>query len=136
MANPALRNLVADRAGQRCEYCHLPQAGYEARFHLDHIIASQHMDADDPDNLALSCPRCNRKKGPNLAGVDPQTAQVMVLFHPRRDVWHDHFQWAGPMLVARTATARATIAALDLNGDDRIRLRLALIAEGVIEAIS
>jgi hypothetical protein len=113
-----------------------PQAGYEALFHLDHIIASQHVNADDAENRALSCPRCNRKKGPNLAGVDPQTGDVTILFHPRRDVWHDHFQWAGPVLVARTATARATIAALDLNGDDRVRLRLALIAEGIFEATS
>lgn len=40
----AVRNLVRQRAGNRCEYCRLPQAAVDATFHVDHIIAQQHLD--------------------------------------------------------------------------------------------
>src|SRR4051794_18394911 len=32
--------------------------------HVEHIVARQHGGADDPDNLALACNRCNASKGP------------------------------------------------------------------------
>lgn len=32
-----LRRLVIRRSGDRCEYCHLSQAGQEASFHIDHV---------------------------------------------------------------------------------------------------
>jgi hypothetical protein len=38
--------------------------------------------------------------------------------------------WNGPLIEGLTSTARATIAVLDLNNGDRIRLREVLIAEG------
>lgn len=122
--------LVVSRAGDRCEYCVLPQAGYAATFNVDHIVASQHRRDDDPSNLAWCCPKCNRKKGPNLAGIDPQTQAVILLFNPRTDRWSDHFRWSGPVVIGLTACGRATVAVLDLNHDDRIRLRQSLIAEG------
>jgi hypothetical protein len=39
----------------------------------------------------------------------------VALFHPRRDLWHDHFDWRGAWLFGRTATGRATIEALEMN---------------------
>jgi hypothetical protein len=33
----ALRQFVIERAGDRCEYCHLPQDFSELRFHVEHI---------------------------------------------------------------------------------------------------
>jgi hypothetical protein len=126
----ATRTSVIQRAGNRCEYCHLPQAAYEATFHIDHIVASQHGQEDDPSNLALCCPKCNRKKGPNLAGIDPQTRSPVLLFDPRKDEWSVHFRWNGPLLLGLTVCGRATIALLDLNAEERLRLRRALIAEG------
>jgi hypothetical protein len=47
---------------------------------------TQHGGGDDADNLALACPDCNLRKGPNLTGIDPETGAVVRLFHPRRDV--------------------------------------------------
>jgi hypothetical protein len=129
--DPATRVLVVARAGSRCEYCHLPQAAYAATFNVDHIIATQHRTDNAEANLALACPKCNRKKGPNLSGIDPVTKAVVPLFHPRNDNWQDHFQWNGPLINGLTACGRATIAVLDLNQDERVRLRQALIAEGL-----
>jgi len=57
----SLRHLVQERAGNRCEYCRLPQAAVDATFHVDHVIARQHLDepADDAARLALACDRWN-----------------------------------------------------------------------------
>jgi 5-methylcytosine-specific restriction endonuclease McrA len=87
----ATSQFVRQRAGYRCEYCHLPQEFSGLRFHVEHIVARQHRGGDTTDNLALACPECNLHKGTNLNGVDPDTGKVTPLFHPRRDNWEDHF---------------------------------------------
>jgi hypothetical protein len=124
----SLRQYVRDRPGNQCEYCHVPDsAALAAAFHVEHVIAKQHRGGDGPENRWWSCHRCNLKKGPNLSGRDPQTGNVVVLFHPRRQRWRRHFQWEGAMLVGRTKTGRATVAVLDMNEPYRIALREALI---------
>jgi 5-methylcytosine-specific restriction endonuclease McrA len=85
-----LEREVRRRAGGRCEYCHFPEAHYTVPFHIEHIISRQHRGPTAGENLALACMRCNLQKGPNLAGLDPQTNAVVPLFHPRNDVWSDH----------------------------------------------
>jgi predicted restriction endonuclease len=51
----ATRRLVRDRAGQRCEYCGLPQQALPlALFHVEHVTAKQHGGSDDADNLLIS----------------------------------------------------------------------------------
>src|SRR5271166_4827055 len=54
---------------------------------------AQHGGLTVLDNLALSCLHCNRHKGPNIAGTDPRTGEVVRLFHPRNDQWSVHFEW-------------------------------------------
>jgi hypothetical protein len=65
MIDPTVRDFVRQRAGDRCEYCRLPQHADEARFHIEYIVARQHAPpyADDSENLALACHRCNLYKG-------------------------------------------------------------------------
>jgi hypothetical protein len=80
----AIRQLVCDRAGNRCEYCLLPQKyAPVVRFHVEHIRARQHGGDDAPANRALACPHCNRFKGPNLTSFDPETDALVPLFNPR-----------------------------------------------------
>jgi hypothetical protein len=122
------------RAGHRCEYCHLPTADVLAPFQIDHIIARQHGGQAELENLALACIHCNRYKGPNLAGIDPSTGEVVRLFHPRRDIWAEHFQWSGPDLKALTAIGHVTIQVLLINDPEMRSFRLALIEEGTFEA--
>lgn len=110
-----LERLVWRRAGDACEYCRLPQSHSPDRFHVEHIVARQHHGPTADENLALACPRCNLAKGPNLAGVDPQTGRKVWLFNPRRHRWSLHFQWHGAILVGRTAIGRATIDVLKIN---------------------
>jgi len=79
----ALRSLVRERAGNRCEYCrvHQDQDAFFT-FPVDHIIALQHGGKTESDNLCLSCYRCNSHKGPNIASIDPETGDLVRLFHP------------------------------------------------------
>ena len=79
-------------------------------------------------------PRCNYHKGPNLSGVDPESNQIVILFHPRKDIWAEHFRWEGPVLIGVTPTAGATIAVLDMNHPFRVRARKQLIKEDVFRA--
>jgi len=57
------RELVRQRAGNRCEYCLLRQWDSGSRLQIEHIVARQHGGRDIPDNLALACDRCNSRKG-------------------------------------------------------------------------
>lgn len=120
----ALRALVRQRAQDCCEYCRLPQAASQfASFHVEHIIARQHGGTTEPDNLALACSFCNFHKGPNIASLDRSTGQLLPLFHPRRDVWDEHFTWRGTTIVGLTAIGCVTVELLAMNDWQRIELR-------------
>lgn len=127
----ATRQLVRQRADDRCEYCHLPQAAAPfLTFHIEHVQAQQHVEDDSLENLALACPDCNRHKGPNLTTVDPQTRLIVRLFHPRQDVWDAHFEYRGAILVGRTLVGEATIRLLQMNTVERVEMRAELQASG------
>lgn len=49
----ALRDLVYNRARNRCEYCKIPQEHFRITFHVEHITAKQHGGTDEASNLAL-----------------------------------------------------------------------------------
>lgn len=125
-----LRDQVGDRAGGRCEYCHLSQKFDVLPFQVDHIVARKHGGPTTADNLALSCLACNARKGPNLAGLDPTTGAVVELFNPRRADWSEHFEWDGPRLVGRTSVGRVTIAVLAINEPARVEHRRLLLISG------
>jgi len=130
--NAQAREIVQQRANRRCEYCQLPEDAvpYFA-FHVDHIIAKQHLDdiSDDPQGLAWACSGCNYHKGPNLVSIDPQTKEQAALFNPRLDEWHSHFSIEGGRIVGVTQTGRATARLLNMNAPRMIRLRRELIGQ-------
>jgi hypothetical protein len=126
-----LEEEVRNRANSRCEYCLLPQKSSRLTFPIDHIIACQHGGDDSLGNLALACGFCNRHKGPNIAGIDPDSASLTRLFHPRQDDWLQHFRWSGARLFGLTPIGRATINVLAINHPQQFAVRQALIDEGV-----
>jgi hypothetical protein len=126
-----VHKAVRARAGHRCEYCRFPEAPAELPFHLDHIVAQQHGGRTALQNLAFACCYCNRYKGPNLSGVDPESREVVPLFHPRQQQWDEHFTWDGARLLAKTASGRATIHLLQINRADAVAVRRLLMQEGV-----
>lgn len=127
----ALVELVWRRAKSICEYCRMPQAFDASPFHVDHIIARKHNGLSVDANLALACYQCNLYKGPNIAGIDPQTKKLCPLFNPRHDTWSQHFAWRDAELIGITDVGRTTISVLQINTSARVAHRQSLIAEGV-----
>jgi hypothetical protein len=127
--DPKLREAVRTRAKGRCEYCHLPLTHSLLPFEVEHILATKHGGETVLENLALACRYCNSYKGPNIAGVDPTSRNVVPLFNPRRELWREHFRWDGPKLVGLTPAARATIAVLRINHPEMLAVRESLLAE-------
>jgi hypothetical protein len=124
--NAATRSLVRHRANFRCEYCGLHQDQSPlAALHVEHVLPRKHGGTDDVDNLALACIDCNLRKGSNVAGYDPETGELTRLYHPRSQSWQEHFERQGAMLIGKTAVGRTTIEVLQLNAEDRLRLRMA-----------
>lgn len=130
VVSPKQRRQVRQRAGGRCEYCHMPEAVDEAPFQVDHIRAEKHHGATVLSNLAWTCFPCNNHKSCNAAGYDPETGELQPLFNPREQDWHEHFEWGGPRLCGKTPIGRATVDVLAINADDRVAFRRELIAEG------
>jgi hypothetical protein len=126
-----LEELVWQRAGRCCEYCHIPQEYDDTPFEIDHIISRKHGGATVAGNLALSCFFCNSFKGSDISGLARGTRKLTPLFNPRRHKWSWHFRWEGPQLLGRTAIGRVTIKVLRINDPFRVELRAGLIEEGL-----
>jgi 5-methylcytosine-specific restriction endonuclease McrA len=80
---------VAERARNRCEYRHAPEAIFNLPFEVEHIVPTSRGEPDDESNLALTCRACNLYKSDQQGGVDETTREVVRLFHPRRDRWDE-----------------------------------------------
>lgn len=117
----AIRRIVMQRAGNRCEYCRLSQTGQEAVFHIDHIVPESEGGLTALDNLALACVSCSLRKGARRAAVDPSSQRLTRLYHPRTDSWTRHFRWEGLRVTGSSAIGRTTVAALQMN---RINLQM------------
>lgn len=112
----ALRREVRERAGDRCEYCRIAQAGQEATFHVDHVRPRRHSGETTRENLALACVSCSLRKGARMEAVDPATGETVSLFHPRRHRWREHFRLGDECaIVGLTAIGRATLTMLQMN---------------------
>jgi hypothetical protein len=98
-------------------------------FQVDHVRAEKHGGETIEANLALACPHCNRHKGPNIAGFDPETGQVVRLFNRRTDLWDKHFVMVAAQLEGKTAIGRVTVDVLGMNSTDQLLVRNALLSE-------
>jgi len=94
-----------------------------ATFHVGHVIPRCQGGETRSENLAWACPRCNLCKSDRAEAKDPQTGEVVRLFHPRYDRWNDHFCFRGYTVIGITDIGRATAAALDFNHPRRVRIR-------------
>ncbi len=101
----------------------MPQEHFKMLFCLDRIVPGQHGGKYEPDNIAYACHLCNRKKGPNLSGLDPDTEKMTRLFNPRIDSWEDHFRFDSFRIIGTSKIGKATAAVLDMNAAEQLRLR-------------
>lgn len=127
----ALRQLVIQRAGGRCEYCLVHQDVSPYAHEIDHLIARKHGGQTVAENLALACLACNRRKGSDLTAIDPLTGDIVPLFNPRVQLWQEHFTLDGAYVVGATTIGRATVFLLGINAPERVARRKALMDENL-----
>lgn len=128
-----VRRQVCDRARGRCEYCQHPASHSCAPFVCEHVRPRVKGAGNTLSELAWACSGCNSHKYDKTHARDPRTKRVVPLFNPRRQCWSRHFAWSNDFLFirGRTASGRATVAALHLNRAELVNLRHALRAIGV-----
>jgi hypothetical protein len=126
-----LRREVIERAGNCCEYCRMARDDRLIPFHIDHIMAIKHGGTDEADNLCFACYKCNGFKSSNIASIDPETGQPVLLFHPRQQQWDEHFGLDDSAeIVPLTPEGRVTVFLLRMNDNSRIHQRRMLIELG------
>ena len=125
-----LRQYVIERAQGHCEYCLVHQDDSLYAHEVDHIIPEKHRGSTDEANLCLACLECNRHKGSDFASFDPETDDVALLYHPREQVWGDHFRLDGARIVPISPVGRVSEFVLKLNSEMRLLSRQALIEAG------
>ncbi|MFN5515730.1 MAG: HNH endonuclease [Cyanobacteriota bacterium] len=132
--SPSLRRRVSDRANHSCEYCLIPEALSLSSHHVDHIIAEKHGGHTTPENLALSRSLCNQTKGSDIASIDPNTAETVRLYNPRKDIWTEHFtlEVATGLIQPQTAIGRVTAKLLRINRLESLPVRQLLAKIGYI----
>lgn len=107
----AVRQALRERAGYMCEYCHSPERLSANRFTAEHVIPKSLGGSDELDNLALACCRCNERRYNFVAGIDPETQEIVPIFNPRQQKWQER----GVVIEGTTLIGRVTCIRLDLN---------------------
>lgn len=128
----ALRRLVTQRAGNRCEYCGAPANYSSDTFTFDHILPRSLGGLTAADNLALACFSCNQHKSVRTTATYLVTGANVPLFHPRQHHWEEHFFWDASftLMCGLTPTGHVTIDALHLNRPGLVNLRRVLYQFG------
>jgi len=120
-----IRQLVKERARNRCEYCLCHQDYVLGRLQIDHVYPIVKGGSDTEGNLCLACELCNQHKWTKTGYTDPRTGKRAALFNPRKQRWTEHFTWSadGIKIIGLTGCGRATVNALKLNNNLAVTVR-------------
>ncbi len=123
--NEDLKRQVYSYFNNCCAYCRTANALMPVTFECEHIIPRSAGGETVFVNLCLACPMCNRYKSSRQKVPDPQTQEIVALFHPHLQKWTEHFAWdeSNTEIIGLTAVGRATIVALKMNRPELIRVR-------------
>jgi hypothetical protein len=129
----SVKKAVRDRAKHCCEYCQSQAKISADTFAVEHIIPIVKGGSDELDNLAYSCQRCNNHKFTATHAIDSATGSIVPLFHPRNDIWKEHFQWSEDFteIIGISPTGRATVQRLKLNRQGLVNLRAVFVEVGI-----
>ena len=122
-----LRQTIADRAKQLCEYCLIAEAFYGCE--VDHIISLKHGGSSDADNLAYACAVCNREKGSDVGSISA-SREFTRFFNPRTDHWSEHFRLEGSVIQPLTTIGEVTARIFGFNDSARLHEREEMIRFG------
>jgi HNH endonuclease len=127
-----LRRQIMINADYHCEYCKTSAKITGTPLLIDPVFPRSLGGQDDESNLAAACYRCSLLKSAKTQGIDPETGQLISLFHPRTQRWNDHFASidGGRKISGTTAIGRVTVIALRLNNDNLVAARSAWISVG------
>ena len=127
----ALRQQVTERASYCCEYCKTQERLIGMPLVIDHILPTSLGGGNVLNNLAAACYRCNEFNGARTCGRDPLSGKTIDLFHPRIQLWVDHFIWTdeGFYVKGKTDVSRATVETLRMNNAYVTESRKIWIAE-------
>ena len=116
---------VAERAGHRYEYCHVPEAIFNLPFEVEHIAPTSQNGPDDESNQALACRACNHHKLDQQSRIDQTTQEVVRLFHSRHDHRDEHFRVESQdgVIQGLTPVGRVTVACSRMNRDVQLEAR-------------
>lgn len=128
----AVRKHIAQQARHRCGYCQTQERVSGIPLTLEHIIPRVAGGGDEEENLWVSCRLCNESKGVQTKAIDPQAGNMTPLYNPRTQTWAQHFAWSddGTEIVSLTDVGRATVDALSLNTEFRVRSRAIWVEAG------
>jgi hypothetical protein len=128
--------LVSARARHACEYCRAPEIVFNLPFEVEHITPRALGGETTDENLALSCRSCNLYKADHVGAVDELTRQEASLFNPRRDGWDEHFSFVTGTgeIEGLTATGRATVSRLHMNGKVQVEARKQWLRLGLMKS--
>lgn len=126
------RRLVTERAQGYCEYCLSPADFATESFSIEHIIPLAEGGDNALSNLALACQGCNGHKHSKVAAPDPLDGTSIPLYHPRKQLWREHFSWSKDyrQIIGLAPIGRATVEALKMNRQNLLNLRRALYVLG------
>lgn len=125
-----VRQIVAQRAHLRCEYCLVHQDDMFVSYAVDHIIAIKHGGGNELSNLAYTCPYCNQYKGSDFATFLESYDDIVVLFNPRKHDWDEHFEAIDGEIIPLTRIGQASVKIFRFNEPDLLILRQILSQVG------
>ena len=115
-----------------CAYCQTSVYNTGQPLTYDHIVPSTKGGNNSFENLCRACRQFNEFKGNTTHAPDPLTGNIVHLFHPRQQIWAEHFMWdtEGIRLIGSTTVGRATIVALNMNNEAITSARQRWVAVG------
>ena len=133
MSLKSLKQALLFQSKGFCEYCKSPANISSQPFVVEHITPKSKGGKTIEQNLALSCQGCNNYKYNKTQGLDRVNGKVSMLFHPRRNIWAEHFAWSddGMEIIGTTSTGRVTVEELRLNRKPLTNLRHLLVNAGL-----
>ncbi|HEY0461565.1 MAG TPA: HNH endonuclease signature motif containing protein [Pyrinomonadaceae bacterium] len=112
-----LDETLRRQAKNRCGYCLNLQELLPYKLEIEHLIPKSAGGTSTEENLWLACRECNAHKAAKTEAVDNLTGKTVKLFNPRRQNWHEHFDFSPDKteIIGKTPCGRATVESLQMN---------------------
>lgn len=124
---------IAQRASHRCEYCKAPEVVFNFPFEVEHVVPLSRQGSNNEANLALACRSCNLHKGNRIGGVTSRANAEVRFFHPREDLWSEHFKVSHESgeILGITPVGEVTVQYLGMNSSAQVAARQLWIRLGL-----